>query len=162
MNTAEVLAHARQIVAKVPLSLVVTPSADGAPNARVVRPGPLREDWSIGFMTERTCRKAIEIAAAGRFSMVFQCDADQAYVTLQGRPQFIDDVRVKTAVWSAESGRFHPNGPADPNVVIIKLLVDSIEIYSAAHEIQPAPLGLCSLKLSRRGSEWVQELTSPR
>lgn len=86
MNTADLLISARQVIAKVPLCLVVTSAPDGAPNARVVRPGPLRDDWSIGFMTERSCRKVREIEVAGNFSMVFQCDADKAYVTLQGRP----------------------------------------------------------------------------
>lgn len=162
MDTAELLAIARETIAKVPLCILVTPTLSGAPNARVVRPGPLRDDWSIGFMTERSCRKVREIEAAGQFAMVFQYDIELAYVTLQGRSLLVDDIKVKQAVWSAESDRFHPGGPEDPNVVIVKLLAESVELYSVGRGVQPAPLGLCSVRLVRAGNGWAQSLTSPR
>lgn len=162
MDTPELLTIARETIAKVPLCMVVTSAPNGAPNARVVRPGPLREDWSIGFMTERHCRKVQEIEVAGQFAMAFQYDAEQAYVTLHGRPAFIDDIKVKRAIWSTESDRFHPGGPDNPNVVIVKLLVESIELYNASRGVQPAPLGLCSVRLVRSGGGWMQSLTSPR
>ena len=156
MNTAKLLAIARETIAKVPLCMVVTSTRNGAPNARVVRPGPLREDWSIGFMTERSCRKVQEIEEVGQFAMAFQYDLEQAYVTLQGKAAFIDDVKVKRAVWSAESNRFHPGGPEDPNVVIVKLLAESIELYNGSRGVLPAPLGLCAVRLVRAGSGWSQ------
>lgn len=162
MDTPELLTIAKHIIANVPLCLVVTAVPNGAPNARVVRPGPLREDWSIGFMTERHCRKVREIEAAGQFAMVFQYDDEKAYVTLQGRPAFVDDIKIKRAVWSSESDQFHPGGPDDPNVVIIRLLVESVELYSASRGVQPAPLGLCSARLVRVGGSWTQAVTSPR
>ena len=162
MNTTDLLAIARETIAKVPWCFVVTSSASGTPNARVVKPGPLRDDWSIGFMTERTCRKAQEIEAAGRFTMAFQYDAELAYVTLAGRSQIIDDLAIKRAVWSEDSDKFHPGGPEDPNVIIIKLLTDSVELYNANRGVQPAPMGLCSIRLVRDGSDWTQQLTSPR
>lgn len=162
MDTPALLAIARETIAKVPLCMVVTSVLNGAPNARVVRPGPLREDWSVGFMTERHCRKVREIAAAGQFAMVFQYDAEQAYVTLRGRAAFIDDVKVKQAVWSSESERFHPGGPEDPNVVIVRLLTESIELYNASRGVQPAPPGLCAVRLVRSGTTWAQAPTSPR
>ena len=162
MDTSTLLQVARETIGKVPLCFVVTSSARGAPNARIVRPGPLREDWSIGFMTERTCRKVREIEQAGRFAMAFQLDSELAYVTLQGGHQIIADPNVKRAVWSAESQRFHPGGPEDPNVVIVRLRTDRIELYSVAHGVQPKPTGLCSVVLERSGEGWHQQLSSPR
>ena len=163
MNTVDLLTIARETIAKVPWCFVITANSSGAaPNARIVKPGHLRDDWSIGFMTERFCRKTHEIESAGQFTMAFQCDSELAYVTLQGRPQFIDDIKIKQALWSTESDRFHPRGPADPNVVIVKLLTESVELYNASRGVQPAPLGLCSVRLVRMGIDWTQHFTSAR
>ena len=162
MDTAALLQIARETVAKVTWCFVVTSNPTGAPNARIVRPGPLRDDWSIGFMTERACRKVVEIVRAGRFTMAFQFDPELAYVTLQGQPQIVEDVAVKRAVWSPESQRFHPGGPEDPNVVIVRLRVDRIELYNAQRGVQPVPIGLCSMVLERSADGWSQHLTSPR
>jgi general stress protein 26 len=93
--------------------------------------------------------------------MAFQYDAEQAYVTLHGRALFIDDIQVKRAIWSPESDRFHPKGPDDANVVIIKLLSESIDLYNASRGIQPAPFGLCAVTLTRSGTDWIQGLSSP-
>jgi general stress protein 26 len=162
MDTSTLLQVARETISKVTWCFVVTSGPDGTPNARIVRPGPLREDWSIGFMTERTCRKVREIERAGRFAMAFQFDPELAYVTLQGEHQIVADVNVKRAVWSAESQRFHPGGPEDPNVVIVRLRTDRIELYNGTHGVQPKPVGLCSVVLARSGDGWLQHLTSPR
>jgi general stress protein 26 len=163
MNTNELLTIARQTIAKVPWCFVITSnSSGGAPNARVVKPGPLRDDWSIGFMTERSCRKVQEIETAGQFTMAFQFDQELAYVALQGRPQVIDDVKIKEAVWSSESDKFHPGGPADSNVVIVKLLTESVELYNSGRAVQPAPTGLCSVRLVRTANDWIQHFTSSR
>jgi general stress protein 26 len=158
----EALRTARDLVCKVPNCFVVTNGLDGEPNARIVRHGPLREDWSIGFMTERWCRKVKEIEHAGRFALAFQCDEDAAYVTLHGAAQFIEDEPTKAAAWSAESNRFHLGGPADPNVVIVRLMTDRIELYSGAAGIQPDPPGLNSFVLTRHNGEWRQGKSSTK
>jgi general stress protein 26 len=113
-------------------------------------------------MTERACRKVAEIVRAGRFTMAFQFDPERAYVTLQGQPHIVEDVAVKRAVWSPESQRFHPGGPEDPNVVIVRLRVDRIELYNVERGVQPDPIGLCSMVLERSADGWSQHLTSPR
>ena len=162
MDTSALLQVARETVGKVTWCFVVTQSLTDAPNARIVRPGPLREDWSIGFMTERTCRKVGEIEEAGRFTMAFQYDPERAYVTLQGKPEVIADPRIKRAIWSEEAQRFHPNGPDDPNVVIVRLLTDRIELYNAERDVQPEPAGLCSWVLTRSADGWTPHRSSPR
>ena len=162
MQTADILAIARETIAKVPLCFVVTVGLGGEPNARVVRPGPLRPDWTIGFMTELYCRKVKEIQAARYFTMAFQHDEEQAYVSLLGRPQLIEDVNIKRAIWSKEADRFHPGGPNDPNVIIVRLNTERIEIYNSARGIQPEPAGLSSVVLVRSGSDWLQSVSSTK
>ncbi len=161
MDTPTLLALARETIAKVPLCFVVTAAANGEANARIVQPGPLREDWSVGFMTSRLCRKFDEIQRAGRFTMAYQHDPDRAYVTLAGRAVVIDDIAIKQAVWRPDSDHWHPGGPQDPNVVIIKLVTDRIEFYSGARDVVPQPRGLSAAVLLREGAGWRYAETSP-
>ena len=162
MDIPQLLAIARQTIAQVPLCMAVTVAENGEAHARVVQPGPLREDWSVGFMTERYCRKVQEMQRTGRLTLAYQCDAQKAYVSLSGRPVVMDDVALKRATWSPASDLFHPGGPDDPNVVVVRLLVDCIEIYNASQGIQPSPVGLNAAVLRRAGSGWQLENSTQR
>ena len=154
IGASGLLAIARETIAKVPLCMAITVAPNGEANARVVQPGPLREDWTVGFMTNRSCRKVIEMEQTRRLTLAYQLDAELACVSLIGRPTILDDIALKRAVWGPDSDRFHPGGPEDPNVVIVKLHVDRIEIYSAGRDVTPAPLGLNSAMLLRDGNTW--------
>ena len=161
MDINTLLSLARETIAKVPLCFVITAADNGEANARIVQPGPLREDWSVGFMTSRLCRKFVEVQRAGRFTMAYQYDPDKTYVTLIGRPVVIDDVAAKRAVWGPDSDHWHPGGPQDPNVVIVKLVTDRIEIYSGARDVMPHPRGLNAAVLLRDDPRWRYSETSP-
>ncbi|HEY5724630.1 MAG TPA: pyridoxamine 5'-phosphate oxidase family protein [Methylomirabilota bacterium] len=160
MDTGALLAIARDTVAKVPFCFAITAAENGDANARVIQPGKLREDWSVGFMTNRRCRKVLEMERTGRLTLAYEYDPEKAYVTLLGRPIVIDDVARKRAVWGPDSDRWHPGGPGDPNVVIVELIVDRIEVWSGGRDVMPEPKGLSAAVLVREGSDWRYYATS--
>ena len=124
MDTIALLTVARETIDKVSFCFAITVGEGGEASARVVQTGKLRDDWSVGFMTERYCRKVVEMERAGRLTLAYQYDPEKAYVTLTGRPIIIDDVELKRAVWNPSADRWHPGGPDDPNVVIVRLITD--------------------------------------
>ena len=162
MDIAALLAIARETIDKVPFCFAITVGENGAASARVVQTGTLRDDWSVGFMTERYCRKVVEMERAGRLTLAYQYDPEKAYVTLTGRPVIIDDVALKRSVWNPNADRWHRGGPDDPNVVIVRLITDLIEIWSSGRDVMPEPKGFSAAVLERDGLGWRYSTTSRR
>ncbi len=161
MDTEELLRIARETIDKVTFCFAVTVAEGQEANARIIQPSVLREDWSVGFMTNRRCRKVAEMERSGRLTLAYQYDPESAYVVLTGRPQIIDDLDVKRSVWRDESYRWHPGGPEDPDVVLVELVADRIELWNLKRGVAPAPEGLNAVVLRRDGAGWTYGETSP-
>lgn len=151
MKVDALLLVARETIAKVRFCFAITVTDDGEANARVVEPGGLRDDWTVRFMTLRSSRKVKEAERSGRLTLAYQYDPEAAYVTLVGRPRIIDDVEVKRAVWRDDAYRWYPKGPGDPNVVLVELATERIELWNLKREVMP---GISAAVLEREGSGW--------
>ena len=103
MEVDALLSIAREIVGEVAFAISITNGADGAPGARVVQTSPLRENWTLRFMTDRRSRKVAEIERSDRMTMLYQLDQDGAYVTLVGRATINERVETKRAIWNPAS-----------------------------------------------------------
>jgi general stress protein 26 len=135
MQTDALLLIAREMVDKVTFCFAMTAGENGEPNARIVQPRKLQEDWTVDFTTNRRCRKFREMEQSGKLTLSYQYDPDRAYVCLVGRVKMIDDVELKRSRWSPEADRWHPGGPDDPNVVICRLETDRIELWNSVRSV---------------------------
>jgi general stress protein 26 len=147
------------MIDKVTYCFAVTAADNGEVNARIVQPRKLQDDWTVDFTTNRRCRKFKEIEQSGKLTLAYQHDPDRAYVSLIGCAGIIDDVELKRSRWSAEADRWHPGGPDDPNVVIIRLATERIELWSSVRDVMPEPKGLSAAVLIRDGSGWRYSAT---
>jgi general stress protein 26 len=159
MNIDDVLSAAKEIINKQTYCFAITVAENQDANARLVQATKVRDDWSVRFFTERRCRKFREIERSRRLTLAYQHDPDRAYATLVGHPKIIEDVETKTAMWGAESHKIHLGGPDDPNLVIVELVVERIEIYSGVRNIAPPPRGLSVAVLTRDSSGWRYSAT---
>ena len=163
MHVEALLKIAREIVDNVPACMAITVDENGCANARVVNPKPVSDTWTVRFVTDRRSRKSAEIERSGCLTLAYQFDAGGAYVSLIGRAVINDDVATKTANWTPANYRWHPGGPADPNVVYVDFIADRIELWSAPHGVVPDPVrGLWAATLVREGPGWVAATTFPK
>jgi general stress protein 26 len=162
VETTDLLQIAREIIAQVPAFMAITVDRDGEANARVVNAKPPSEAWTVCLLTDRRSRKCREIERSGQLTLAYQHDPGNAYVTLIGHAVINADVATKTANWRPESYRWHPGGPADPNVVYIDFTTERIELWSSAHAVVPDPeIGLWAAVLVREDSGWRSRTTLP-
>jgi general stress protein 26 len=135
------LAAARATVAETIDCWVMTPSASGGVHARVVQPiaaAPDDEDWTISFVASARSRKAAEIERAGRLTLGYQ-HANRSYVALYGRATRLVERSAIRARWR-EAWRVHfPGGPEDPDLMIVRLAADRIEL--CIRGVTPEPFG---------------------
>ncbi len=112
--------------------LGVTSAGDGHANARVVKafPNGDGEDlWTRWFLTLRAGRKSAEIRAAGRVTLACQHNSGNAYVTIAGRAEIIDE---PSAVESRLQQVDDPGGVLHDKLVAVKCTADILNCTSAA------------------------------
>lgn len=143
------LAAARATIVKVRYCWAVTLSADGA-NARPMGhlPDELGEDeWMIWFVTKGNSRKANAIRRDQRTTLVFQQDADEAYVVLSGQAALVEDPSEIRSRWKKRFDVYFPTDADRASAAFVRLAIDRAELWIRG--ITPEPFGLAPTTLER-------------
>lgn len=138
----QLLAAARETMAKVADCWAATPSEDGGVNVRVVGPipgVPGEDDWTIWFATRRSSRKAADIRRSGLLTLGYQHHPDRAYVALLGEAALIDDRSEIHRRWLEKWRLFFPGGPDDPDTIFVRTDINRIEL--CVRGVTPNPFG---------------------
>lgn len=157
-RVGRLLAAARDAVAEVPICWVVTPTEDGrGANARAVRDctadiggGAGEDPWARWFLALPGSRKAAEIRRTGRATLAYQHGSGDAYVTLVGRAELLDDRSVVAAGLRAVDD---PDGALAARLVAVRVAADRIEVH--VRGVTAAPWGHGRTPLERdAGGAW--------
>jgi general stress protein 26 len=162
-HVERLLEAARRTIAEVRYCWVVTPADDGRANARVVKafPNGDGEDlWTRWFLTMRTGRKSDEIRAAGRVTLAYQHNSGNAYVTIAGPAEIIDE---PSAVESRLQQVDDPGGTLQGKLVAVKCTADHLELHARGVTDEPWGHGRTLLQRDRNGA-WrlVRSNPSPK
>jgi general stress protein 26 len=151
-HVERLLEAARRTIAEVRYCWVVTAAGDGRANARVVKafPNGDGEDlWTRWFLTMRTGRKSAEIRAAGRVTLAYQNDSGDAYVTIAGPAEIVDE---PCAVESRLQQVDDPGGALRGKLVAVKCTADHLELHIRGLTAEPWGHGRTLLARSRDGA----------
>jgi general stress protein 26 len=146
------LEAARQTIAEVRYCWVVTAAGDGHANARVVKAYPNgdgEDHWTRWFLTLRAGRKSAEIRSAGRVTLAYQHGSDNAYVTLAGRADIIDEpLAVESRLQQVDD----PGGALQGKLVAVKCVADHLELHVRGVTAEPWGHGRTLLQRDRHGA----------
>lgn len=161
MNASQLFQQAHEIVSNCALCFVSSNDASGQINARVVEILEIGKDLTIHFMTDSRTRKALEIRQRKTISLSFLSMADRGYVTIGTIPTVSAETALKQRIWKESLRTWFPNGPDDPYVVTVTCEPDWVELWSRMRGIAPEPLGLNSVRLTRKDGGWHAQHTFP-
>ena len=137
MDAAKVLKHAREIAELSSAAWAVTQDARHEMSARLVQTVALTEDWQAAFFTNFDTRKVREIESGGRMLMAYHWGEAGSYVTLSGEAQIVSEPVQKAQYWKSSLAEWYPKGPTDPDLALVLLQTDRIEVWSAKRGIMP-------------------------
>jgi general stress protein 26 len=143
------LAAARKTIDKVRISWALTESE----NERSIRPmGHLphvqgEDDWTIWFLTSGDSRKIADLRHDQRTTLVFQHDADDAYVTLSGLSVLVEDPSEIKARWKERYNVFFPTEVDRTRSIFFRLVADQAELW--VRGVTPEPFGISTTTLKR-------------
>jgi general stress protein 26 len=151
-EVSRLLAGAAKAVAKVRYCWLMTEAGTGGANARPMGrlpPDADDDDWTIRFVTDGRSRKASEIARAGKVTVIFQHDPDDAYVTLIGRAT-LSAGAVRSRYWKDAYGVYFPSEADRSNAAIVEVDVERMELWIRG--VTPEPFGLQATVLERHAA----------
>ncbi len=138
------LAAARETIAEVPYCWLATRSVDGGANARAVKvsPGAASDDeWTRRILVRRASRKVSEIRAAPLVTLAYQHDSGDRYVALSGRAALVEDRAEMRTLWPESADSRFPEGFADANMIVLRVVIDRIEIHARGITHEPFGYG---------------------
>ena len=99
-------------------AMLVTHGEDGRLRARPMAVARIDSDGSVWFIASAESTKIHEIETDTQVHIVCQDDRS-AYISLSGRAQLRDDVRLVTQLWQEPFRVWFPGGPDDPAIALI-------------------------------------------
>ncbi len=156
VEVSRLLAGAAKTVASVRYCWLVTAAETGGarsrPMGRVPR-DPDEDEWKIRFLTGGRSRKASDIRRASKVTVIFQHDADDAFVTLIGTATLRDDASEVRRRWKRAYDTYFPSETDRANAAFVEIEVERLELWIRG--VTPEPFGLYATVLERDpGGAW--------
>lgn len=150
------LAAAAVTISKAPLCWLATErGSGGAPRPRPMGrlpPAPGDDAWTLRFITDARSDKAADIRRAESVALVFQRDAEDAFVALSGRARF-GDRPAATGKWIPGYDPFFPTEEDKANAIFLTVEAARLDLWIRG--ITPEPFALKTTTLEREdGGGW--------
>ena len=118
------------MIESIDYAVVTTQGIDGEPlHGRPMAYRKAQDDGDLWFFTKRSSRKAREIAADPKTLVIFSDPRRQVFVSMSGRSEIVDDRATVTALWSEIYRTWFPGGPADDEIVLIRVRAEHAEYW---------------------------------
>jgi general stress protein 26 len=86
-------------------------------------------DGDLWFFAERGSRKTAHIAAHPQVNVATA--GSSSWVSLTGHASVVDDLQKKKDLWNKVVEAWFPNGPEDPDVVLLRVEAASAEYWDS-------------------------------
>ena len=155
VDVGGLLAGAAKAIASVRYCWLVTMSET---SALVARPmgrlagDPEDDDWTIRFITDARSRKASDIRRAGKVALVFQREADDAYVALSGAAALRESASYVRSRWKGAYDVYFPTDEDRANAAFAEVEAERMELWIRG--VTPEPFGLQPTILERDAGAW--------
>ncbi len=122
----EARARLVELMEDMPIGMMTTYGPDGPRSFPMARQQvePSAELW---FITARDTQHVADLARTAQVSMTFT--SRSSWVALTGRATVVDDQARLEELWTTFAEAWMPEGPEDPNAVLLRLDVEEAEFW---------------------------------
>jgi general stress protein 26 len=154
VEVSRLLAGAMRAIASVRYCWLATEAEAVGPNTMRpmgrLAPEPGDNDWTIWFVTDGRSRKASDIRRAGKVALIFQHDADDAYVAVTGVATLRQDASEVSRRWKNAYNRYFPTEADRAGAAFIEVEAERMELWIRG--VTPEPFGLRPTTLERHAA----------
>jgi general stress protein 26 len=128
-NDIEARQQLRDRVEKIRVCMFTTADADGSLRSRPLTTQQIEPDGTIWFFVPSTGEVAAAVAANANVNLAYADTSDGVYATLCGVAYLVQDHEKSEELWSPLVAAWFPQGPADPNLALVRVDVEEAEYW---------------------------------
>jgi general stress protein 26 len=139
-EVSRLLAGAAKTIAKVRYCWLVTEAESGSARARPmgrVQPETDQNDWTIRYITDGRSRKASDVRRTGKVALLFQRDADDAFVVLSGRATLLESASEVRQLWKDAYNALVPTEADRANAAFVQVDVERMDLWIRGVTLEP-------------------------
>jgi general stress protein 26 len=118
-----------ELIKDVRIAMFTTQRSDGRLVSRPVATQEVEFEGDLWFATAADSPKAREIAANPMVNVAYASPTSNVYISVAGRASLVHDPAKVAQLWSPAMKLYFPNGKDDPNLVLVKVQVESAEYW---------------------------------
>jgi general stress protein 26 len=119
----------RELVKDVGTCMLTTMGEDGRLYSRPMATQSVEFDGDLWFITSRTSPKIAELRHDAHVNLAYQ--GKHAFVSVNGTAQLVDDRNKLDELWSMAYRAWFPKGKDDPDIVLLKVNVETAEFWES-------------------------------
>ncbi len=111
------------------IGMFTTTAPDGTLTSRPMALQEVEFDGDLWFFASRTSRKVAHLAANPQVNVATV--GNSSWVSLTGQAGVVDDLATKKELWNSVVEAWFPDGPEDPDVVLVRVDATSAEYWDS-------------------------------
>lgn len=136
------------------IAMFTTVDADGTLTSRPMARQQVEPNAQMWFITARDSRQIAHISARPRVGITFS--SSSTWVALSGTAEVVDDRAKLNELWNTFAEAWMPEGPDDPNVVLIRVDLDGGEYWDTPGGRVASLLSFAKAKLTGSAYEGAE------
>lgn len=118
-----------ELLKNIEVAMMTTTDPDGCLRSRPMGTQRIEFDGNLWFFTSRESGKVIAIENDQQVNLAYSSPNDMRYISVTGNASIVEDRTRAAELWNPTYRSWFPRGLQDPNLVLIKVEVESAEYW---------------------------------
>lgn len=127
--TDDSTATVAELLTKFRIAMLTTIDADGTLTSRPMAVQETEFDGDLWFFAQRDSHQVSQIRANPRVGVALS--SNDAWVSVSGQAEVVEDNAKAHELWNSAVEAWFPDGPDDPNVVLLKIHAEGAEYWDS-------------------------------
>lgn len=125
ISGAEAITKIKELVNKTDICMFCTSLGQAPISTRPMSTQEVDDDGSIWFFSERNSHKDMDVRTDSRVQLFYADTSKSNYLSLYGQAEELKDEQKAKELWEPILKTWFPNGPEDPNLMLIRVRPES-------------------------------------
>ncbi len=121
-----------QMISDIEVAMLTTRTSDGSLVSRPLHTLKLDADGELIFFTAANSHKVQDLTDDADANLAYAHPGDHRYVSVRGRARMDRDDDTIHELWTPAQKIFFPDGPGDPNLMVLRVRVRDAAWWEAA------------------------------
>jgi general stress protein 26 len=126
-DTASGTRKVAELAKDIRIAMLTTIAADGTLIGRPMAQQEVEPDGDLWFFAQRDSREVAQITANPNVGVTLS--SDSTWISIAGKAEVVDDAAKARELWNSWVEAWLPEGPDDPNVVLIRVSAEGAEYW---------------------------------